>query len=100
LAQSVIIPEELLDKVEKFIKEKDLGFTSKEEFFRGAARRALKVYDEELEFISLKRHKYQKLEKAIDELNLPYTDVDEFFEEQTDKLLDQYDQWLEQKQEE
>ena len=98
LDTSVIIPSELLTKVEDFIKERDLGFTSREEFFREAARRTLKYYDEDLEFIALRRHKYEQVKNAINDLDLPFMSVDDFFEEQTDKLLEQYDQWKEQKE--
>jgi hypothetical protein len=99
LDTSVLIPSDLLIKVEEFIKERDLGFTTREEFFREAARRTLKFYDEDLEFVSLKRHKYEKARNAINELDLPFVSVDDFFEEQIDKLLEQYYQWKEQKEE-
>jgi len=99
LAQSVIIPQELLAKVEIFIKERDLGFTTREEFFREAARRTLKLYDEDIECVHVRRHVYEKTKTAIDDLNLPYMDVDDFLEEQMKKLHEQHDQWKEQMEE-
>ena len=99
LEQSVIIPPELLTKVEDFIKERDLGFTSREEFFREAARRTLKLYDENFEFIQVRRQMYEKAKTAIDDLDLPFMGVDDLIEEQLKKLLEQHDQWIEQKEE-
>ena len=100
LETSVIIPSELLTKVEDFIKERDLGFTSREEFFREAARRTLQLYDENLEYIQVRSHVYEKAKAAIADLNLPFMSVDDFVEEQVKKLNEQYEQFLEQKQEE
>ena len=99
LDTSVLIPSDLLIKVEEFIKERDLGFTTREEFFREATRSALKYYGEDYEFISIRKEKYEKLNNAINDLNLPFMGIDSFVEEQIDKLLEQYDQWKEQQKE-
>ena len=99
LTQSVIIPPELLAKVEDFIEDRNLGFTTREEFFREAARRTLKLYDEDIECIHVRSHVYEKTKTAIDDLELPFMGVDDFVEEQMKKLHEQHDQWKEQKEE-
>jgi len=48
LTRSVILPTELLAEIENFIEEnKRLGFTTREEFIRDAARWRLKFLKEE-----------------------------------------------------
>jgi metal-responsive CopG/Arc/MetJ family transcriptional regulator len=42
LSKSVILPEQLLIEIEEFIKEnRDLGYVTKEDFLRDAARQKL-----------------------------------------------------------
>jgi hypothetical protein len=95
----VIIPPELLAKVEEFIEERNLGFTTRDEFFREAARWTLKSYDEDIECINVPKQMYEKTKAAIEDLNLPFMGVDDFVEEQMKKLHEQHDQWKEQKEE-
>ena len=99
LNQSVIIPPELLAKVEDFIEERNLGFTTRDEFFREAARWTLKSYDEDIECINVRKQMYEKTKAAIVDLNKPFMGVDDFVEEQMKKLHEQHDQWKEQMEE-
>ena len=60
LNQSVILPPELLAEIENFIEEnKHLGFTTREEFMRDAARWRLKFLSEDSEYIEIPREKYE-----------------------------------------
>ena len=100
LGQSVILPPELLAQVEEFIKEKrHLGFTTKEEFFRDAARWRLKFLGDEYEYVEVQKDAYEKLEYAIKEMDLPFLGVSDFIDEQIKSALEKYSEWKEQKEE-
>jgi len=99
LDHHVVFPPELVSHIEESIKNKQLRYSSKEEFLYEAARQLLKYYNEDIVCIYVRRYTYEKAKTAIEDLGLPFTDVDDFFEEQTDKLLEQYDQWKIQKEE-
>jgi len=61
LTRSVILPTELLAEIEKFIEEnKRLGFTTREEFIRDAARLRLKFFREESEYGKWQEEKRRK----------------------------------------
>ena len=56
LSQSIILPPDLLKEVEDFIEEnKQLGFTTRDEFMRDAARWRLKSFTEDYEYIETQR---------------------------------------------
>ena len=100
LEQSVILPPELLAQVEDFVREnKNLGYTTREEFFRDATRWRLKSLSERIECVEMRKDLYEKLRTAIKEMDLPFLGVSDFFEEQTKTALDQYAQWKEQMEE-
>lgn len=91
----ILFPSELISRIEESIKNKQLSYRSKEEFLYDAARKALKLYSENIVCVYMPRGKFEKVKAAIEDLGLPYTDVDEFLEEQLNKLLEQYDQYKE-----
>jgi hypothetical protein len=99
LDHHIVFPPELVSHIEELIKNKQLGYSSKEGFLYDAVRRTLKLYGEDIVCIYVRRDRYEKVKAAIEELGLPFTCVDDFIEEQADKLLEQYDQWKEQKEE-
>jgi hypothetical protein len=99
LNQSVILPPELLAEIEKFIAEnKRLGFTTREEFIRDAARWRLKFLNENSEYVEIPRDKYERLESAVKEMNTPYRGALDFIHSQIDEVLEKYDGWLEEKE--
>lgn len=99
LNQSVILPSELLAEIEKFIAEnKRLGFTTREEFIRDAARWRLKFLNENSEYVEIPRDKYERLESAVKEMNTPYRGALDFIHSQIDEVLEKYDCWLEEKE--
>jgi metal-responsive CopG/Arc/MetJ family transcriptional regulator len=98
LNQSVILPTELLAEIEKFIEEnKRLGFTTREEFIRDAARWRLKFLQEESKYVEIPRDKYEKLGVALKEMNAPYHNASDFVHTQIDEVLEKYDRWFEEK---
>jgi len=76
LTRLVILSTELLAEIENFIEEnKQLGFTTREEFIRDAARWRLKFLTEESEYVEISRDKYERLEAAVKEMSTPYGSV-------------------------
>jgi metal-responsive CopG/Arc/MetJ family transcriptional regulator len=97
LNQSVILPRELLAEIENFIRtNKHLGYTTREEFIRDAARWRLKFLREESEYLEIPRDKYEKLEAAVEEMNTPYHSAYDFVHTQIDEVLKQYEKWLDE----
>ena len=100
LNQSVILPPELLAQIENFIEEnKHLGFTTREEFIRDAARWRLKFLNEDSEYIEIPREKYERLDAAVKEMSTPYHGASDFVHKQVDEVLEKYDAWLQKKEE-
>jgi len=99
LNQSVILPPELLAEIENFIEEnKHLGFTTREEFMRDAARWRLKFLRENSEYVEIPREKYEKLDAAVKEMDTPYHSASDLINKQVDEVLEKYDTWLEEKE--
>ena len=87
-------------QVEVFIGEKrHLGYTTKEEFFRDAARWRLKSLSEEYEYVEVRKDVYEKLDYAIKEMDLPFLGVSDFIDEQIKSALEKYGEWKEQTEE-
>jgi len=94
LSQSVILPQDLLLEIEDFIeKNKQLGFTTKEDFLRDAARWRLRYLSREYEHIEVLREKYEQGEQVIQETGMPFRGVADFLEKQLDGLLEKYEEW-------
>jgi len=100
LKESIIMPPELLTQIENFIeKNKQLGYTTKEEFIRDAARWRLRYLTGTYEFVEVHKEKYQKSDTAIKEMNLPCLGVTDFIEKQLDTLVEKYAERQQQKEE-
>ena len=98
LNQSVILPPELLKVIESFIEEnRHLGFITREEFMRDAARWRLKLLREKSEYVEIPRDKYERLEAAVKEMNISYHSASDFVHTQIDEVLEKYDAWQEEK---
>jgi hypothetical protein len=97
LSQSIILPPDLLKEVEDFIEEnKQLGFTTRDEFMRDAARWRLKSFTEDYESVEIPKEKYEKLKTALEEMDSPYYNVSDLVERQIDDVLEKYDAWIEE----
>ena len=100
LSRSVILPPELLEDIESFMeKNKHLGFTTREEFIRDAARWRLKFLREDFEYLEIPREKYEKLETAVKEMDSPYRGALDFIHRQIDDVLERYEAWIQEKEE-
>jgi Arc/MetJ-type ribon-helix-helix transcriptional regulator len=99
LYQSVIMPPELLNEVERFIQtHKSRGYTTKEEFIRQAVRFMLKWESADYEFVEIPREDYEKLDRAVREMNTPYANAEDFICGQIQNVLEQYEEWLKEKE--
>jgi len=100
LNHSVALPPDLLAEIENFIEEnKQLGYTTREEFISDAARWRLKFLRKEYEYVEIPRDKYERLEAAVKEMNTPYYSASDFIHKQVDEALEKYDAWLQEKEE-
>ena len=100
LNQSAILPADLLADIEKFIHEKkNLGFTSRDDFLRDAARFRLRYLSGDYEHAEVLKEKYEKCELAINEMELPFLGVADFIDKQLETLLEKYEEWQEQAEE-
>jgi len=100
LNHSVILPPELLARIQNFIAEKKhLGFTTREEFIRDAARWRLKFLNEDSEYIEIPREKYERLDAAVQDMNTPYHSAADFVNTQIDEVLEKYGKLQEEKTE-
>jgi hypothetical protein len=92
LNQSVILPTELLEEIENFVEEnKHLGFTTREEFIRDAARWRLKFLKDDFEYVEIPKEKYERLEATIKEMNTPYHNASDFIHTEVDEVLEKYE---------
>jgi len=100
LKESVILPSDLLNEIEKFIHEKkNLGFMTREDFLRDTARFMLRYLSGEYEHVEVLKEKYEKGEWAIKEMNLPFLGVADFLDKQLETLLEKYAEWQQQEEE-
>lgn len=100
LEESVILPPELLAEVESFIEEnKHLGYTTREEFIRDAARWRLRYLREEYEYVEIPREEYERLNRAVKEMDMPYYNAADFIDGQIKGVLKQYAEWEEKREE-
>ncbi|MEM3054510.1 MAG: ribbon-helix-helix domain-containing protein [Candidatus Bathyarchaeia archaeon] len=98
LYQSVIMPPELLNEVERFIQaHKGRGYTTKEEFIRQAVRFMLKWETGDYEYVEIPKEEYEKLNKAVKEMNTPYADAEDFIQKQIQKAIEKYEEWLKER---
>ncbi|MEM3379143.1 MAG: ribbon-helix-helix domain-containing protein [Candidatus Bathyarchaeia archaeon] len=98
LYQSVILPPELLNEVEKFIQtHRHRGYTTKEEFIRQAVRFMLNWESSAYEHIEIPREDYERLNEAVKKMNTPYANAEDFIQKQVQKVLEKYEEWLKER---
>jgi len=100
LQQSVILPPELLAQITCFIdKNRHLGYTSKEEFIRDAARWRLRFLTGTYEYVEVQKEKFEKAEQAIKEMSLPFLGAADFVDKQLENVLEKRAEWQRQAEE-
>lgn len=99
LSQSVILPPELLNETQGFIEEnKQLGYTTREEFIRDAIRYRLRFLRDQYEYIEIPVEEYEKLQRAIRDMDTGFLSVDDFIDQQVRNLLEKHQAWTKQKE--
>ena len=94
LEQSVILPSEVIARVENFIEEnKDTGFTNKEDFVRDAIRYRLERLKNDNECIEVSREQYNELDEALKEMGTPFRSPEQFIHSQISEVLYKYDEF-------
>ena len=97
LEQSVILPSEVIAKVENFIEEnKDVGFTNKEDFVRDAIRYRLERLKNDNEFVEVSREQYDELDEALKEMGSTFRSPEQFIRSQISEVLYKYDDYKKQ----
>jgi len=92
--ESVILPQELITQTQSFIEEnRQLGYTTKEEFIRDAIRFRLSWLKKEYEYIEMPKEQYDTLGEALKEMDTPYRSVEDFIDTQTRDALQKYEEW-------
>ncbi len=100
LSQSVTLPPELLLDIENFVESnRNLGYTTREEFIRDALRWRLRFLKGEYEYIEVAKPEYDKLQQAIKDLELPFIGVGDFIDRQIRGLLGKHVELTKQKEE-
>jgi hypothetical protein len=94
LNESVMLPPEVLIQTQNFIEEnKQMGFTTKEEFIRDAIRRSLNLLKSGNESLEIPREQYEELNEALKEMDMPFRTAEQFVNDQIDALLQKYKEY-------
>ena len=98
LEQSVILPSEVIARVESFIEEnKDTGFTNKEDFVRDAIRYRLERLKTDNECIEVSREQFNELDEALKEMGTPFHSPEQFIHSQISEVLYKYDEFKQER---
>jgi len=92
--ESIILPQELLMQIQNFIEEnKQLGFTTREEFVRDAIRFRLDRLNQENEYVEISKEEYDQLDEAIREMSTTCRNAGDFIHSQVKEALSKYEEW-------
>jgi hypothetical protein len=92
--ESVMLPPELLMQIQSFIEEnRQMGFTTKEEFIRDAIRFRLTSLKGDYEFMEIPKDQFDMFDEAVKEMNTPYRGAVEFISAQMKETLEKYQGW-------
>ena len=99
LSQSVTMPAELLNETQTFIQtNKQLGYTTREEFIRDAIRDRLRFLKNQIEYLEISKEEYETLQQALTDMDTPFKSVEDFMNHQIRGLLEKYAEWGKQKE--
>jgi len=98
ISTSVNLPPELLNKTQNFIENnRNLGYTSREEFIRDAIRSQFRFIKDDYAYIEVPKDEYERLQQAIKDLDTGFLSADDFINHQIKTLLDKHDAYLKEK---
>jgi len=88
LERSSKLPTKLIAEVENFVEEnKQLGYTTREEFIRDSVRTSLKKLSEGKTGLEIPKKDSDELKRAIKEMKLPFTSTTDFVYNKIRKAL-------------
>jgi metal-responsive CopG/Arc/MetJ family transcriptional regulator len=94
LNESVMLPPEVIVQTQNFIEEnKQMGYTTKEEFVRDAIRYRLERLKNDNEYIEVSREQYNELDEALKEMGSPFRSPEQFIRNQISEVLYKYDEY-------
>ena len=94
LNESVMLPPEVLTQTQNFIEEnKQMGYTTKEEFVRDAIRFRLNWLKSGNECLEIPREQYEELNEALKEMGIPFSTADQFVNSQINAVLKKYEEY-------
>jgi hypothetical protein len=100
LSQSVILPPELLNETQNFIDtNRQLGFTTREEFIRDAIRFRLSFLKDDYRCVEIPKEEYEKTQQAMRDLDTGFLSVDDFIAQQIRSLLEKHGAWASRQKE-
>jgi Arc/MetJ-type ribon-helix-helix transcriptional regulator len=98
LSTSISLPPELLNETQNFIEtNRNLGYTSREEFIRDAIRTQLR-FSKEFTYIEIQKEEYERAQQALQDLGTGFLGVDDFINEQIRNLLAKHAEYTKQKE--
>ena len=99
LSTSVSLPPELLNETQNFVEaNRNLGYTSREEFIRDAIRTQLRFVKDQYAYVEVSKEEYDKLQQALNDLDTEFLSVDDFINQQIRNLLVKHQEWSKQKE--
>jgi Predicted transcriptional regulators containing the CopG/Arc/MetJ DNA-binding domain and a metal-binding domain len=99
LSTSVNLPPELLNETQTFIENnRNLGYTSREEFIRDAIRTQLRYKKDQSAIIEIPQEDYEKAQQALEDLGTEFLSVDDFINQQIRSLLQKHQEYSKQKE--
>jgi Arc/MetJ-type ribon-helix-helix transcriptional regulator len=99
LSTSVSLPPELLNETQSFIEaNRQLGYTSREEFIRNAIRTQLRFIKDQYTYVEVPKEEYKRMQQALKDLGTEFLSVDDFINQQIHNLLQKHQEWARQKE--
>ena len=99
LSTSVNLPPELLNETQTFIENnRNLGYTSREEFIRDAIRTQLKFKKEQYTYIEVPTEDYERMQQALQDMGTDFLSVEDFINQQIRNLLSKHQEMLQEKE--
>ncbi len=99
LSTSISLPPELINETQNFVEtNRNLGYTSREEFIRDAIRNQLYLKKDQYVYIELPKEEYERAGQALQDLGTDYLSVDDFVNQQIRGLLQKHQEWLKEKE--
>jgi Arc/MetJ-type ribon-helix-helix transcriptional regulator len=100
ISTSVNLPPELLNETQNFIEtNRQLGYTSREEFIRDAIRTQFRFINDDCKYIEVQKDEYEKLQQSIKDLDTGFLSADDFINHQIRNLLEKHEAYLKGKRE-